>query len=95
MSATSTVKRRRHEPGQESPDLLHGKADDVVVVAVHPRDERVADLLDGVRAGLVEEGPLIEIAVDHRVGELAERDVGQIIAGEESALRFGGRRRGP
>ncbi len=83
------LERWRRESGQEAPDLLHRKADDVVIVAVHPGDEHVADLLDGVSAGLVEEGALIKIAVDHLVGELAERDIGQIIAGEESVLRFG------
>ena len=78
--------RRGREPGQQAADLLHREADDVVVVALHPGDEGVADLLDGVGPGLVEERALVEVALDHLVRELAEGDVGQVVAGEQAVL---------
>ncbi len=80
--------RGGREAGQQAADLLHREADDVVVIALHPGHEGVADLLDGVGAGLVAERPLGEIALDHPVAELAKSDVGQVVAGEQAVLRL-------
>ncbi|MCK7524030.1 MAG: hypothetical protein MZV64_43585 [Ignavibacteriales bacterium] len=80
--------RGGEEAPEQAADLVHGKADDVVVGALEPGDEGVPDLLDGVGAGLVEEAVLIEIALDHPLGELAEGDVGQVVAGQQPVVRL-------
>ena len=53
-----------------------GQPDDVEVVAVDPRDEAGTEALDRVAAGAPVPLAVCDVGVDLRLGEPAERDVG-------------------